>query len=89
MIKIYIFYLLLMSGWGNFGKWSEAAKQGYSTYEAFKQRNNGEKVIQGNCPHVTNWYWNGGSYESGGRTGQCGMRKDHKRVYQCPDCAGQ
>ena len=68
----------------NFGDY---LSKGLKTHEDIKGRNSGQQVLPSKCSGVTNWYWKGGSYEQGGRTGACGSRKDHKRVYQCPDCA--
>lgn len=36
--------------------------QVYAIYENAKQRNNGEKVIPGDCLEVTSWYWKGEVY---------------------------
>lgn len=55
-----LYYLFIMNNQG--GGLGNIFRQVYAIYENAKQRNNGEKVIPGDCLEVTSWYWKGEVY---------------------------
>lgn len=58
----------------------------YKGYEDIKKRNDHERVIFNGCDNVTNCFMHRNHYEKwGGRYGVCGTRKDHSRIYLCPE----
>lgn len=60
----------------------------YEMYESWKERDQTNVQIFSTGPiHQTNYFLRDNvDYDLGGRVGNCGYKKDHRRVYLCPNC---